>query len=406
MIVEMPPRHGKSSLTSHRFPAWYLGHFPHNEFMLASYEADFAAQWGRKARDVLEEWGGELFGVKVRTDSSAANRWQIEGHDGGMQTAGVGGALTGKGANVLVIDDPVKNAMEADSLHQREKVWDWYLSTAYTRLNPGGSVVIVQTRWHADDLAGRVQENEPGKWKVIKLPALAEEGDLLGREVGEALWPERYPLEALLQMRETQGSYWWASLYQQSPVVRKGGIFDRGWFGFLDAVPSDCQMVRWWDLASTTERESSDPDWTVGVKLGKTPEGLYIVADVVRLRGTPGEVKATIRNTAELDGKTVRIVIAQDPGAAGKIVVREYASMLDGFNARGEKESGDKTIRADPFSAQAEAGNVKLLRAPWNEVYVQELESFPHGGHDDMVDASSGAYSVLSVPKRKLHVRT
>ena len=162
LIVTEPPRHGKSELISKYFPAWYLGLFPDERIILTSYEADFAASWGRKARDIIEEYGEELFGIQVRQDSSAANRWGIQGYEGGMNTAGAGGPITGKGGNLIIIDDPFKNAEEANSKTIRDKVWEWYKSTLYTRLEPNGVLVIIQTRWHEDDLVGRLLNPEYG----------------------------------------------------------------------------------------------------------------------------------------------------------------------------------------------------------------------------------------------------
>jgi hypothetical protein len=207
-------------LTSQYFPAWYLGVFPDRRIILASYEADFAASWGRKARDILEEYGPSLFGVGVRRGSSAANRWDLEGKTGGMETAGIGGPITGKGANLLIIDDPVKNPAEALSPLYRQKAWDWYASAAYTRLEPDAAIVVIQTRWHPEDLAGRIvaQASKGGEpFEILNLPALAEQGDILGRQPGEALWPERFPAERLAEIRQTQGERWFVSLYQQRP---------------------------------------------------------------------------------------------------------------------------------------------------------------------------------------------
>ena len=185
-MVTLPPRHGKSQLISQYFPAWYLGTFPDRRTILTSYEAGFAAGWGRRARDVLEEFGPEVFEVSVREDSSAADRWDINGHVGGMITAGVGGAITGRGADLLIIDDPVKNSEDAASKTMRDKAWEWYQSTAYTRLEPGGAIILVMTRWNEDDLAGRIlKESQTGgeKWEVMNLPAIAEEG-IIGLAAG------------------------------------------------------------------------------------------------------------------------------------------------------------------------------------------------------------------------------
>ena len=200
LTVFMPPRHGKSLLISQFFPAWFLLVYPWKRVILCSYDADFAAQWGRKVRDLVAQWGPH-FGVAVRPDSKEADRWEITGQGGGMQTAGVGGPVLGKGADLLVLDDLVKNAQEALSPAHRQKVWDWYASTAYTRLEPGGAAVNVQQRWHTEDVGARLLAAEPGRWEALTLPAIAGADDPIGRAPGEALWKERYPLEELEERR-------------------------------------------------------------------------------------------------------------------------------------------------------------------------------------------------------------
>lgn len=246
LIVTMAPRHGKSECISKYFPAWYIGRFPERRVILTSYEADFAANWGRKVRDLLDEFGPEYFGVRVRRDSSAANRWDLEGHAGGMVTAGVGGPITGRGADIFICDDPIKNAEEAASEAIRERNKDWWRSTAYTRLEPGGSAVIVCTRWHHDDLAGWLIAGGAGDgdgaasaWEVLNLPALAEDDDPLGREPGEALWPERYDRAALDEIRRSAnvGEYFFAAMYQGRPVPKSGGMFKTSWFSIVDVCP-------------------------------------------------------------------------------------------------------------------------------------------------------------------------
>jgi hypothetical protein len=221
LIVTMPPRHGKSSTVSHYFPAWYLGTFPEKRVILTSYEADFAAGWGRKVRDVLGRQG-RRFGVRLREDSAAANRWDLHS-GGGMVTAGVGGAIVGRPADLLLLDDPIKNAEQAFSPTYREKTEEWFLSTAFTRLEPGASVIVVLTRWHDDDIAGRLLRK--GGWELLKLPALAREGDPLGRQPGEALWPSRYDVAALEEIHKAVGDNWWESLYQQEPFPEGGNLF-------------------------------------------------------------------------------------------------------------------------------------------------------------------------------------
>jgi predicted phage terminase large subunit-like protein len=404
LLVTLPPRHGKSTLLSQFFPAWYLGLHPERRVILTSYEADYAAGWGRKSRDVLERWGGQ-FGVEVRRDSKAADRWELARHGGGMVTAGVGGPITGRGADVLIIDDPVKNAEQALSPTYRRRAVDWYASTAYTRLEPGGCVVLVMTRWHTEDLAGHVTEASPDglPWHVVNLPAVAEAGDALGRQPGEALWPERYPLAALADIRAAIGTYWFQSLYQQTPINREGGLFNPAWFKVVDAAPAKLEkVVRYWDLAATEAADASDPDWTVGVLMGRS-EGVYYVLDMQRMRGSPKKVEELLAWTAELDGTNVPVWIEQEGGASGKSLVSHYARLLAGYAVRPDKPEGDKVARANPLAAQAEAGNVRLVRGSWNRAWTDEMGGFPFASHDDIVDATGGAFRQLTA-KRKFGI--
>lgn len=218
--MEAPPRHGKSEYLSKWVPSWFLNRFPDKRVGVVSYEAGFARSWGRKVRanftDRENDWG-----LRVSKSRSAADDWDIEGHDGGMMTAGVGGPLTGKGLDLLIIDDSLKNAEEALSPTTRETQWDWWQSTASTRIEPGGLVIFIGTRWHEDDLQGRVNraadlgEGEPVL--RLRMPAIAEEDDWLGREPGEPLWPERWPLKELKKRQLSLDRYWWEALYQQAP---------------------------------------------------------------------------------------------------------------------------------------------------------------------------------------------
>lgn len=219
-MLFVPPRHGKSELGSIMFPAWYLGKHPEKEIITSSYSADLAQDFGYKTRNLVatQEYQ-ELFNTKLRDDSKSKAKWLTQ-EGGGYTAVGVGGAITGRGADILIIDDPIKNREEAESQTVRDKVWSWYTSTAYTRLEKNGAVILILTRWHKDDLAGRLlkaQEEGGDKWEVVKFPAIATSEEFFRKE-GEALWADKYDLKALKQIKNTIGVYDWSALYQQEPV--------------------------------------------------------------------------------------------------------------------------------------------------------------------------------------------
>jgi predicted phage terminase large subunit-like protein len=392
IIVEMPPRHGKSEFFSRWVPSWYLGQFPNKRIILSSYEAKFAATWGRRARDTMEEFGSHVFGVKVSQGSSAANQWEIAGYEGGMQTAGAGGALTGKGCDLLIVDDAIKNSEEAFSQTIRDGVWDWWCSTAYTRLEPDGIAAVIHTRWHEDDLIGRLRKDmEAGgeQWNIISFPAINERN--------EALWPERFSLERLREIEHQVGGYFWNALYQQRPTAKEGSFFKIGNVRIVDAVPAGLRYVRAWDLAATED----DGDYTAGVKIGTDGKGSFFVVDVERGQWATDERDRRLRSAAENDGKECKQRLPEDPGQAGKSQALSMTRLLAGFSVKTVRVSGDKQTRADPFSSQFNAGNVFLLsdagqEKKWVKAFIEELRTFPRGKHDDQVDAASDAFDELA----------
>jgi len=387
LMLNLAPRHGKSEYVSKYLASWFPGAFPDKRVILTSYEAGFAATWGRKARNLLEDHGG-LFGVRIAASPSAADQWEIQGHSGGMVTAGIGGAITGRGADLAIIDDPHKNHEEANSQIARDRVWEWYQSTLYTRLEPNAAVVVIQTRWNEDDLSGRLikEAKSPGgeKWRILKLPAINAEG--------KALWPERFPLEELLKIKRAIGDYHFEALYQQNPTPRDGSMFKVDRLRFIDAAPVGIRYVRSWDLAAT----ENDGDFTAGIKMGKDSEGRIFVADVRRGQWATDERDRWLRTTAELDTRNCRIRLAEDPGQAGKSQTVVLSRLLNGFVFVAIRVTGDKITRADPFSSQVNAGNVFLVRGDWNNAYVDELRQFSKGKHDDQVDASADAFDELN----------
>lgn len=234
LMLFVPPRHGKSELGSIMFPAWYLGKHPEKEIITSSYSAELAQDFGYKTRNLVDtQEYKELFNTKLRDDSKSKSKWLTE-EGGGYTAVGVGGAITGRGADLLIIDDPIKNREEAESLTIREKVWSWYTSTAYTRLEKDAAVILILTRWHQDDLAGRLlkaREEGGDKWEVVKFPAIATRDELFRRE-GEALWTDKYNIDALNQIKNTVGVYDWSALYQQEPVSSESQEFKQEFFQY------------------------------------------------------------------------------------------------------------------------------------------------------------------------------
>jgi predicted phage terminase large subunit-like protein len=241
------------------------------------------------------------------------------------------------------------------------------------------------------------------QWRVINLPAIAEfADDPLGRQLGEALWPDNEDEAALERKRVAVGDREWSALFQQRPRPLEGSLFKIAMIGTLPAAPASTRIVRAWDLAATRQMGNRDPDWTVGVKLLRTDDGKYVVVDVVRLRGGPEEIATTIVNTAKQDGRAVKVGLPQDPGQAGKFQVAELTKRLDGFTVESSPESGDKAARASPIIAQANVGNLMLVEAVWNRRFLDEAAGFPNATHDDQVDALSRAHSMLALTNKPM----
>jgi predicted phage terminase large subunit-like protein len=307
---------------------------------------------------------------------------------------GVRGPITGRRADLIIIDDPVKSQAEADSPAARDHLWSWFRSDLITRLKPGGRILLIMTRWHVDDLGGRILDSAD-TWRTLRLPALAEPNDPLGRLPGDALWPEWETIEALARKRAIIGERAFTTLFQQDPRPPTGRLFLPARIPIVDD-PVTTAAVRAWDLAATAEAPGRDPDFTVGLKLARDAAGQFVVLDIVRLRGGPHEVEQAILATAAADGPTVAIGLPQDPGQAGRAQIRYLTSRLAGHRVVATPETGAKETRAMPAASQANAGNLAIRRAPWNRPFLEELQDFPHGAKDDQADALSRAFTLLT----------
>jgi predicted phage terminase large subunit-like protein len=407
LMVQMPPGSAKSTYASMLFPVWWFTRHPRDSIIAASHTASLATYFGRHARGIVADEMQSL-GYQIATGDRANSHWSTS-KGGEYYAVGVRGAMIGRRADLAIIDDPIKSQSEADSARHRDRLWDWYRSELVPRLKPKARILLVMTRWHQDDLCGRLLMHAPGEWHCLRFPALAEEGDPLDRPLGEPLWPEWEDLDALMRRRATVGERAWFAQFQQNPHVNTGTFFVVKALAVIDTPPSASggRIVRAWDLAATTANGSNDPDWTAGVKLMRQDSGRFVVLDVVRLRGSPREVEECLIATAKADGTGVAIGLPRDPGQAGQSQITYLTASLAGYRVHASPETGSKMTRATPVASQIEGINVALLRGGWNHAFIEELRDFPYGGKDDQVDALSRAFSMLlnvSAPVRGIVV--
>lgn len=345
--------------------------------------------------------GPTVFGVDVRPEVSAAHRFEIQGSSGGMVCVGAGGPITGRGADLLIIDDPIKNAEEAASQHVRDRQWEWYLTTALTRLEPGGRVLVVMTHWHEDDLAGRLQTlGGPERYEALRFPALAEADDVLGRQAGEALWPERYPESFLEGRRRELGSVRFAALYQGRPTPAEGVVFKREWFRYYRQYGErfvvdgrvvgrrDCTVFATVDLAASMKTRA---DYTVVATFAVTPRKELLLLDLRRRRlEGPDQVPLLQRVFEELGPSYIAIE------SSGYQLALVQEARRQGLPIRELKADRDKFARALVAAARMEGGGIYF---PDGAGFVSELEAellvFPNGAHDDQVDVL--AYAALQL---------
>ena len=445
LMILMPPRHGKSEMASRKFPAWLLGQLPDSRIIMGSYGADLASKNSKAVRDLITSVKYRaLFGdmstqgepVELDADSRSVTAWDLgEPHKGGVVAAGVGGGITGLGADLLILDDLFKNREEAESEKRRDLVHDWYTSSAYTRLETESSAIILFfTHWHPDDLVGRlikkmVDSDKADQWDIVMLPALSRPDcyaeseekqrekmrdgvfmplqDPIGRELdGSPLWEQRFSKGWLEAKEYNSGKYDFSALYQQMPYLREGGMFKREWFTVVDRGPGKDVVIRTiegrriqgrvmaWDKAAT----SGGGARSSGVLISKGRDGYYYVEAVVKGQWSSFQREKKMVETGKQYYEEYGPFIIrhpQDPGSAGvDSAGATNISMAEaGLEAHARPVSGDKEVRAMPFSTAAEAGRVRLVRGGWNDEYLDELAAFPKGTYKDQVDASSDAFN-------------
>ena len=403
LLVNVPPGTSKSTLIGVMYPAWLWGPGgqPWHRYIGASHEQGLAVRDNRMMRDlVTSEWYQSLWPTQLQGDQN--EKLYFENQNRGFRQACAVASMTGRRGHTVAWDDPL-SPEKAASPTSRETAIRVLRETVPTRLNDPerSAIVVVMQRLHENDPAGFILANELG-YEHLLIPMEFEPDRRVvtsigwtdpRKEEGELLDPVRFPPAVIARDKKIMGSYAWAGQMQQRPAPRDGGMFERDWFEIVEAAPASRRKVRRWDLAGT----EGAGDFTVGLLMSEH-NGTYYIEDIVRDQKSPAGVERMMLNTASQDGRAVKIRIPQDPGAAGKSTAAHQIKLLAGYDVRAELESGSKEVRANPVSAQAEAGNIKLVRAPWNEAFLDEVCMFPNGKNDDQVDAMSGAFaSLLSV---------
>ena len=437
LIVSMPPRAGKSTLTSLWTPMWILRRHPEWKIMMASYDNALTTAWARQQRTMIEDRPD--LGVALERDGGAGGKWQTL-EKGGMFATGVGGAMTGRGAKVMLIDDPIANFVDAHSLRIRDNLWNWWLSVAQTRLEPPSLVIVVMTRWHEDDFVGRLlskeYEGDPTEWEEVVLPAIADRepaegrgGDPLGRALGQPLYSPLPSLdneteeEAIARWNKVKvdvGSYTFASMYQQRPAPQKGAIFDAGWWRFWTTDPSmateDGRIVyldpnslvsaHWLDSWDTAFKASEDSSWVVAQRWAKSGPNRFLITQK-RGRWNFTRTLKEMRAWAQQDnpsespyGRMVhqRVIEEKANGAAIIDTMKTEISGIKAINPRTSKEA-----RARAVTPEIESGHVVLPHPlmegfGWVNDLLSELRNFPHDTNDDQVDTLTQALEEFRDP--------
>lgn len=418
LMILMPPRSGKSELCSRSFPPWHMGHNPDHEVIACSYNVSLAMTFSKKVKEVLEDpVFHPVFDIRLNPNNQSAEEWGLDGKRGGYVAAGVGGGITGKGCHILIVDDPLKNAEEADSADTRQKLMDWYGSTAYTRLAPGGGVLVIQTCWHDSDLAGQLQEAmkdpEADQFIVVKYPAIAEHDEwydpvsdlivedepghpdqILYRRKGEALHPERYDIKKLEQIKRTISPRFWSALYQQNPVPDDGAYFLKEHFR-RSSVPhvARSNVFIAWDFAISEKKQN---DYTVGTVLLQDENDTLHVAEQIRFKsGDALFIVEAILNLSKkwyTSGQRLGFEDGQIYRAIESLLKKRMKERREYPSIQVLKPITDKLARARPLQGRMQQGRVSFnTDAEWYDVCRLEMLRFPAGAHDDCVDSVSWA---------------
>jgi predicted phage terminase large subunit-like protein len=399
LYFQIAIRHGKTEHNTIGYAAHRLERDPKTRTLVCSYNERRAQKFSREIRRLARSRG-----VTLSSERDAAGEWETAA-GGGVQAVGAGAGVASVNADLILIDDPIGSRDDAESQAKRDQVWDWLTNDILARCEPTTAVVMTMSRWHQDDPAGRLLDQQRARWTVLDLPAEAEENDALGREVGEPLWPELRGADWLQEKREELGSYGFASLLQGRPRPREGGMFKWAWWQLLEDVPAMGPMIRYWDLAGTEPKgRGHDPDYSAGTLVCRMQDKRTAIIDVTRFRKSVASRDAELERIAREDLSAfrgrVRWWIETEAGIAGEertaALVRRLQAL--GMPVSTEHPTGKKVHRAEPMASMAEAGNVVLCPGDWRDPFRAEAADFPNGKHDDQIDSAAGAIAKLSSP--------
>lgn len=392
LVISTPPQHGKSVTITETLPSWYLSKNPTHRVIEISYSEDFAEKFGRRNRSKIETYGKDFFGVSLAKSPNTATEFELSNNKGGMLSRGITSGVTGNGANLLIIDDPIKTRQEADSETMRNSLWNEWNSSYKSRLAPHAKVIVIMTRWHEDDLAGRIIANEDNV-TVVNIPCEAEENDPLGREVGDSLCPEigkdNEWLKSFKKGYATQGgTSAWNALFQGRPTSAQGNILKREWWQYYDTLP---EIVDWVMSVDATFKDGDDNDFVAIQVWGKTGANIYLIDAVKKHLDMPSTVKEIQRLRAMYPQCTQTLI---EDKANGSAIIQVLRTSM--FGIIPVNPLGGKVSRVNAISGAIESGNVYLPKnKPFTADFVEECASFPKGKHDDQVDSMSQALNRL-----------
>ena len=440
ILLSIPSRHGKSTLISENFCSYFLSHYPEEKVILSAYSQKLASHFGGKVKDIINTyWEYTPEKVRLSNDSHAKDKFNLEGHHGQMLAVGASGSILGFGAGLFIIDDPIKNIADADSLVNQEKLADWYHGVVKSRLERRSDgkppiLCVIAQRLHVHDLHGIILDKEPyilakeaferlrqdpdyivpqDTWVYLNLPAICThpEDDLLGRHVNQVLWQKQRDYDWLMGEKAAMGSYLFNAIYQGEPTERDGNIFKREWFmntetneiyRQLDEIPSDLPRMRYWDFGASGKKG----DATAGALTAYDGTNFYIL-DINTGKYSASQVLNQFERTALKDGVDTRIRIEQEPGAGSKLLINQFRRNpnFKQYNIRGDKVKLKKNVRSFNLEALAEAGRVYWLRGSWNIDIIDHLVSFTgqDGKPDDITDSLTGSCNIWKKPKRKVY---